>query len=413
MVHVVADVALQNDTIRMSSANVEPLPNGWATFVHGLSASSVKGNVALDSLGFGRWLVHAKGAGRVRLTYDVGVAHDSVHWSVSGAAAHGYLVDGTLFFVGRAMFITGAGTRDFGRRVHFVLPNGWSVATPYAAVVGARDTYEAKTLGELWANGNLVGPIATERMKLGKLDVLFAGGPSMKEPLRLYRSTFTKVIGEYVKLVGPAPAGQFVVISNMAPAMRDIGGESFENSIITMVAARPDSTNRARWSYVLAHEAFHHWNPQAFPPAKQEEFEWFVEGFTDYMTRLVQMRTGITTEAQFQQAMSDAYDTYAKAAGKLSLKEAGKDKGSNYNLIYFGGTTLAVALDAELKARSGGKVGVPELMQRLYADYARTGESFSYDGFVKTVSALAGSDMAGFLGARIMGTEAMPRPEVP
>jgi predicted metalloprotease with PDZ domain len=87
---------------------------------------------------------------------------------------------------------------------------------------------------------------------------------------------------------------------------------------------------------------------------------------------------------------------------------AGANKGGNYDLIYSGGTTLAAALDVVLRERTNGARGVPQLMARMYADFRRTHHAYNYQDVVRTASAVAGSEMAGFFARYVTGTSTIP-----
>jgi predicted metalloprotease with PDZ domain len=408
-VHVDARLPLVNDTLRMSSTLVEQLPDGWATFVHELRASDGGRAVALSPLPGGRWVVRGARPAAVSLSYDVVIAHDTVHWRVSGAFAAGYALDRTVFFCGRALFVAAAGADASPSVVRVRLPNGWRIATPYRADPTRPDTYVATDLADLWANGSLVGPLSTEEVRSGALRVVFAGGPSIRAGLGVYARSLGPVVRTYAAALGGAPTGTLVVIANLSPRPRDRGGESFTRSISMLSPNAPDASTRSQWGYLLAHETFHQWNPNAFPPADQPQVEWLVEGFTDYMTRRAMRSTGLMTDDEYRRAVSASYATYAALAGHTSLRAAGADKGTNYDLLYAGGATVAAALDADLRRRTRGARGVPELLAAMAAAYRATKRPYEYDDVVRTASRVAGADLHPFFARYVSGVEVIPR----
>lgn len=405
-INVVARLPLESDTLMMSSTMASQLPDGYATFVHDLEAHDGVRRVAVRQLPGGRWVVEGRRPAEITLTYNIVVAHDSVQWNVSGAFARGYAVGRTVCFSGRAVFIASAVTAAAPIRVHVVLPRGWSFATPYAGVARNPNTFEAATLGDLWTNANLAGRLTRERVSAGALTVALAGGESMKDGLVFLSRAVGSVLATYTKMMGGAPAGALTVMANVAPEFG--GGEAFRQSISMVLASPPNERNRDRWEYLVAHELYHRWDPQAFPPLDQSKFEWMVEGFTDYMTRLGLLRAGAATRQQFLDEIGKAYGRYLSVAGRLSLQDAGADKGANFTLIYSGGMSLAAALDADMRWRTNGARGVPQLMARMYADYHRTHREYDLQALARVASELAGSDMSPLFVRYATTTEILP-----
>ena len=404
---VVAHLPLGDDTLRMSATMGSQLTAGYATFVHDLAAFDGARRVALRPVAGGDWVITGPRPAEITLTYNVVVAHDSVQWNLSGAFARGYSVDGTVMFAGRSVFIASTTTGSAPIRVHVVLPRGWSFATPYAGVAGDPNTFEAAALDDLWANANLAGRLARERLSAGDLTMSLAGSESMKDGLAFLSRAVGPVLATYGKMMRGAPAGALTVIVNSSPTV-DGGGEAFRQSISMLLAAPPTERNRNGWEYLVAHELFHKWDPQALPPVDQSQFEWMVEGFTDYMTRLGLLRAGAASRQQFLDEIGRSYARYLSVAGHESLRDAGSDKGGNFTLIYSGGMTVAAALDAEMRARTNGAEGVPQLMARLYADYGRTHRAYDLPMLVRVASELAGSDMTPLLIHYATTTDVLP-----
>ena len=81
------------------------------------------------------------------------------------------------------------------------------------------------------------------------------------------------------------------------------------------------------------HETFHLWNGDAIEAAHQQDVEWFVEGFTEYMAKLVLFRTGAISEAELFAELAENDDSYRANEGRgVPLKGAGVPKGENYAL---------------------------------------------------------------------------------
>ena len=301
-----------------------------------------------------------------------------------------------------------SGTDSLPSTVRVILPVGFTFATPYRSSSSDANSYTAANLDELWGNGNLVGVLASRKLRQGDLQVEFAGAEPMRPGLELFATSLGPILETYARQLGAPPAGKLTVMANVATQLRHNGGESFTSSISMLVPSVPDRSSRARWGYLIAHESFHQWNGNAFPPADQSHFEWLAEGFTDYMARQAMLRTGLMTEQEFWSAMASSYTVYRRTRGSESLDAAGASKGRNYDFIYGGGASVAAALDADLRQRTRGAVGVPHLLARLAARYRDTTRPYSLDDVVRITSELAGGDMRLFYSKYVVGTEMLP-----
>ncbi|CAN5278146.1 hypothetical protein BH09BAC6_BH09BAC6_11210 [soil metagenome] len=402
-----ASLPLLSDTLYMSQSEFAPLPDGYAAFVHGLEATDAKGQgIKLTTIGKGIWKVDTHIPSTIHLKYSVTIGHDNVQWATSGAFAKAYVVDNVLFFAGRVLFIAAAGADSSKIQVRFNLPKGWDVATPYNDIQNDPGTFVADDLSTLWRNGSFLGDFERQEINVGKLKVVIAGTHAMKEGLTLFKSALSKIISSYSSAMGGAPEGKLVImgsVSSMPP-----GGEAFNRSISVSFMQTPGMGNKGRWGYLLSHEAFHLWNGQAISPADQSQVEWFVEGFTEYMSKLTAFRTGFISEAEYLQQLSQCRNSYLSLGGKVSLVKAGLQKGMNYSLIYDGGMSVALALDIEIHRSTGNKKGFINIMREMYTRYGKTTVPYKYDDIIKVCSEIAGHDLSAFFTAYISGTQLIP-----
>jgi len=406
-VGVEAMLPLLNDTLYMSQSDFSPLPGGYATFVHDLKAIDNKGNtVTLVPIGKGIWKVGAPLPCTIKLTYNVSIEHDTVQWAVSAAFARAYALDHVLFFAGRTIFIAPKGGHTSKIKIHFNLPKGWDVATPYAVSQDDQDTFQVENLDQLWSNGNFTGRIVKEEINVGDLKVIVAGAPSMQKGVDLIKNSLTKIVNSYKSEMGGAPAGKLVIMGSISTLQQ--GGETFKNSISLMFFRAPDMYDKGQWGYLLAHEVFHLWNGGAIAPADQPKVEWFAEGFTEYMSKLTAYRTGFITEAEFLQQLANCRSDYLRRAGKISLVDAGVEKGVNYGLIYNGGMAAAFALDIEVRKKTNNKKGLIDIMRKMYSKFGKTNLAYKYDDIIAVSSEVAGTDLSGFFSSYVSGLRVMP-----
>lgn len=86
------------------------------------------------------------------------------------------------------------------------------------------------------------------------------------------------------------------------------GGTGLTDSFATFIAT--DRPLDGRMTHLLAHELFHTWNGRRIGRQEPEELVyWFSEGFTDYYARLLSLRAGLITLAEY----ADSYNAVLRA----------------------------------------------------------------------------------------------------
>ena len=83
------------------------------------------------------------------------------------------------------------------------------------------------------------------------------------------------------------------------------------------------------------------------------------------------------------------------------MRDAGKDKKPNRQLVYGGGSLAALALDVALRERSGEKVGLPDFMRALHAEFGKPGKTYALQDLERIAGQLTGSDFSGFFAAAV------------
>ena len=88
----------------------------------------------------------------------------------------------------------------------------------------------------------------------------------------------------------------------------------------------------------------------------------------------------------------------------MTVREAGKDKQPNRQLVYGGGSLAAFALDVELRKRSADRVGLPDLLRKMRVEFGTTGKTYEVSDIVRIANALTGSDFAPFMAQAVDST---------
>lgn len=411
--HVHADIAVsKNELVMAPRLLAEPLPNGWADFVENLSARDMAGRpVKLHHLGSGRWKLD-RPVKRIRLDYDVALKHDQVKWSVTGLFARGYAVEDAMFFFGHVAFITGAPEFKMPAHIRFNLPKGWQAVTALPEAKGKKGVYEAKDWDGLILTGSMVGRLSKREIKSGPLELVLTAPRSLDASIKLMGNSLEPIIGGFVRDMGGAPKGKFGVFFSVSPIRG--GGETTDNTVSMLFPKAPDMSTKRSW-YIIAHEVFHLWNAVAIDPLIAEDSYWFMEGFSVHGASLGMYNAGLFSEQEFFTEIAEGYDKYLagmrKAAGRVSLKESGKEKAKHYDIVYFGGMVAAIALDIEAKSRSAAtNRGFTEMMRLAYEEFGKTGREYAYDDLVRLASQSVGADMTPFFARYVEGTEVISLP---
>jgi predicted metalloprotease with PDZ domain len=97
-----------------------------------------------------------------------------------------------------------------------------------------------------------------------------------------------------------------------------------------------------------------------------------------------------------------------KNAGRISMVEAGDNKGPNYELIYRGGMAVAIALDMETRTATGNKKNLVDIMKTMYLTFGTSHRPYTYQDIIKISSSVAGKDFSGFFSEYVSGVNVLP-----
>jgi predicted metalloprotease with PDZ domain len=129
---------------------------------------------------------------------------------------------------------------------------------------------------------------------------------------------------------------------------------------------------KAQLDGALTHELFHLWVPNGL--ALEGEYDWFYEGFTNYVALRAGMRRGQLTFHDYVNALGNAYDSYRRARGpsEVSLIEASQRRfAGGGGLVYHKGLLVAFLYDLTLMRQTGGKNSLTDVYRELFRRHAR------------------------------------------
>lgn len=401
---VEADLWQQSDMLSMYNVmDVPGLQNGQAGLVEGLRAVDTTGNaLALKDLGAGDFGI--AGGQRIRLSYAVRLEHDRYPWP-AGMEEVAYRTDEGLMATGAALFFAdGDAPVQAPIEVDFDLPQGWQARTPWTRA-GDGDRFQVESRRELISNALFLGTAQAETFDAGGVELTLVLGQRYRKSAPLFVELLRTQLASYAELFGGPPlSNRYLIIIN-EHASGD--GGAFANSFSQFVQGDADERNRVIWGYVMAHELLHFWNGLSIVPADHRE-EWFKEGVTDYLTIVTLANNGWLDDTLLFKRLENVPRRYliARYAQNLqmSVRDAGKDKQPNRQLVYGGGSLAALALDVALRERSGDRVGLPEFVRALHAEFGKPGKTYALADLERIAMSLTGSDFSGFFNDAVGST---------
>lgn len=399
-----ADLWQQSDLLSMF--NVVPVPglaNGQVSLIDDLRVTDAKGGaLALKDLGAGDFGI--AGGQRIHMRYTVKLEHDRYPWP-AGMEEIAYHTSEGLMVVGATLFFAdGDAPVQAPIEVDFDLPRGWQAQTPWTQV-GGEGRFQVASRRELLSNALFLGTAQTQRIDAGGVELTLVLGQRYRKSAPLFAELLRTQLASYAELFGGKPLSRRYLIIINENASGD--GGAFASSFSQFIQGDADERNRVIWGYVMAHELLHFWNGLSLVPADFHE-EWFKEGVTDYLTIVTLARNGWLDGALLSKRLENVPRRYLiarMAQGlQMSVRDAGKDKQPNRQLVYGGGSLAALALDVALRERSADRVGLPEFLRALYAEFGKPGKTYALADLERIARNLTGSDFSGFFADTVGST---------
>jgi predicted metalloprotease with PDZ domain len=328
---------------------------------------------------------------------------------------YGDRVDGTYLSVDTthahlnmpAALMWAHGFEDRPARLTFTVPDGlgW---TPATQLFPTNDpwTFTAPNMQYL-----MDSPIELSAQTIRTFTVAAGGGPAATIRAALHHDATAADVDEYVRgaerivreavaVYGEFPAfepGAYTFLGDYVPWG---GGDGMEHRNSTVVSSATSiRNNTGRVLGTVAHEFFHVWNVERIRPATLEPFDfdranlsdalWLAEGFTQYYGGLIMQRAGLAaldrTVATFGGAANSVINDPGRqfhSAVEMSQLAPFTDAATaidrtNLSLTFISyytyGAAIALALDLDLRARSGGTLSLDDYMRAMWRVHGRPG----------------------------------------
>ena|GEM_PF-10184 len=414
-----------------------------------IRAEADGGAVALTKLDKDSWRA-APCAGPLTLHYEV------YAWDLSVRTAH---LDQThAFFNGTSVFLRVLGREDEAHQVDIersleVAAKTWRVATTLPELGAKRygfGSYLAQNYDELIDHPVELGDFALATFKAHGVphDIVISGQVPNLDLARLCAD---------LKAICETQIAFFEPKSRRAPMRRYLFltlavGEGYggleHRSSTALICARADLPSTAspkgqaigdgylKYLGLCSHEYFHTWNVKRIKPAAFAPYDlqtenytpllWLFEGVTSYYDDLMLVRAGLIDEPAYFKLMAKTVGSVLRGSGrgKQSVADSSFDAWGKYyrqdenapNAIvsyYTKGALIALALDLSLRAKTGGKKSLDDVMQALWQRYGRdfyqgAGRGVTPAEVEALFDEISGVKMKPFFQRYIRGTEDLP-----
>jgi len=387
------------------------------------------------------WRVEGNGAARITVSYKVYAYELTVRTSHLDAS-HGYFNGTTVF-----MYVPGRTAEPLALRVE--VPEGWRVTTGLEPLRtegrGLRAEADRADIAHsalspqhsalFVANDydELVDcPVecGTHRLLTFEVDGIehriAIWGSGNEDEERLVTDT-KRIVEVQLDMFGGLPYRHYTFILHLADGR---GGLEHRNSVTNLLNRWDFKPARAYESFIglQSHEFFHVWNVKRIRAEPLGPFDytrenytrqlWAMEGVTSYYTNLLLVRAGLMTPARYLETLADSIVSLQSTPGRelQSLEESSFDawikyyrpdeNSNNTGISYYQkGALVALLLDMEIRARTGGDRSLDDVLRLLYETYPISGPGIpEQGGYREAVERVAGGDFGPFFARYIAGT---------
>jgi len=340
------------------------------------------------------------GGGTIRVRYRVYAAKLSDDGSQVDA--------GHALLNGSSILLAVRGQERGLHELRIELPSGWRAATALEEDAGggwSATSYEQIIDGPIEC-GRFVE--ATARAAGRSYRIVVDGAPSV--PARFVEDV-ARIAAAEARIAGAPPYHRYVVVVHLADEAGRVAAleHAASTSIIVPRKSFADPDAYDELIYVVAHELFHAWNAKRLRPAELVPYDllhaqlsrslWITEGLTEYFAHRAMLAAGRWNRAAYLAHVSDEAARADEAARVgLSVEQAAEltwqppdDTADDWDAYYARGHLIALAVDAAMRVRTGGKHTLDEVLRGELLDAERAGGIAPIDSarLARAVDALA------------------------
>lgn len=240
---------------------------------------------------------------------------------------------------------------------------------------------------------------------------------------------FQKIIDAEVELFGDNPVKERYVFIVYLLASGAGGLEHRDSSVIQFAChSLRKKKDWNRFLSLIAHEYFHLWNGKRIRPEAFEPFDfdgeiytrslWVVEGITSYYDELIMRHAGLISDKDYLALTLDHIKRLKKNPGRFhdSLEDASYDAWIklyqrdehtiNASTSYYEkGQQVALCLDLKMRAMTGGKASLDDVVRKLWQEYKESdGAPYAERHIEGIVAELVGESLEDFFNDYVRGT---------
>lgn len=393
--------------------------------LEGVRAADEAGRpLAIDKVAKNRWRVATGGSRSLIVTYRVYARELSVRTN--------FVDSGFALVNGPATYLTLKGGEHHPYRVEVVPPAGWkTVVSPLAPAPAGSGSgplaFTAADYDELVDSPLYAGNGEVLRFTVAGRELLLVneGGGGVWDGPRAAADA-ERVVRQAVDFWGVAPYRRYVIFNLMTESG---GGLEHKESTVLMTSRFAGRTREGYlgWLELLSHEHFHAWNVKRLRPAALGPFDyeaenytrdlWVAEGFTDYYGDLLVRRAGLASRKEYLKDLSDGIVALQTTPGRLTqpvgdasfdawIKFYRRDENSaNSSVSYYTkGAVIAFLLDGRIRHATAGRRSLDDVLRLAYERYTGP-RGYTSAELRKTISEVAGTDLAGWLALAVDSTE--------
>lgn len=357
----------------------------YARHVDRLEAFAPDGRaLELEKVRKNRWRVSLDGAAQAILRYRVYAREASVRTN---------FVDDRYFVLnGAATFLTDVEALERPHELALALPEGFEdVAVDLPKTEDGRRV--ARDYEHLVDAPIVAGALRRLPFEVGGVphELVQLGGEGLWNDARAAQDV-QRITETLVDFWGVVPYERYLFLNVIGLGR---GGLEHRGSTLMMAdrfAARTEAAYRG-WLSLVAHEHFHTWNGKRLRPVELGPFDyerevytealWMVEGLTSYYDDLIVARAGLSSEAEYLEALSGQIERLEATPGRLEqpLARASYDawiefyrpdeSSRNTTVSYYNkGAVVGFLIDAAIRRQTGGAKSLDDVMRGAYARFS-------------------------------------------
>jgi len=362
------------------------------------------------------WRIRPTGKGEVTITFDfqANQLDNAMAWSTPDFL----MVNGTNVFLypeGRSL--------DFPAQVAVRTEADWRVATGMAPGSAPR-TYRAGNYHDLVDMPFFIGRFDFDSTQVSGKWVRLATYPTgvlAGEPRTTFWGELKRYLPQAIAIFGVAPYESY---TNLLIFPEEFGGGSaleHQNSHVGIYT--PLLIGNPVLPSVTAHEILHLWNVKRLRPADMVPYTydhwmptpwlWVSEGITDYYADVALVRAGVIDSTAFLALTAGKMQEVADVPA-VSLEDASISTwlqvtdGTGY-IYYPKGSLAGMLLDIRIRAATGNRSSLDDVMRALYRSTYEKGKGFTGKDWWEAVSrAAGGASFTEFNARYIAGREPFP-----